>query len=47
MSTVLITGGTGLIGRYFCKRLQGEGYDVAILSRTRAQEPGIQSFTWD
>lgn len=47
MSTVLITGGTGLIGRYLCKRLHEEGYDVAILSRTRVQEPGLQSYTWD
>ena len=31
--TVLITGGTGLIGRALTARLQEDGYDVAILTR--------------
>jgi len=47
MATVLITGGTGLVGRHLCKRLQEKGYDVAILSRTRKQETAIPTYTWD
>ncbi len=47
MTTVLITGGTGLVGRQLCKRLQEKGYDVAILSRTGKQEAAIPIYTWD
>ena len=47
MATVLITGGTGLVGRHLCKRLQEKGYDVAVLSRTRKQEAAILTYTWD
>ena len=36
--TVLITGGTGLIGRALAARLQEDGYDVAILTR---RESGV------
>lgn len=28
---VLVTGGSGFIGRYFCERLRAEGHDVVIL----------------
>lgn len=34
MPTVLITGGTGLIGNALTKLLTGKGYDVIILSRS-------------
>ena len=47
MATVLITGGTGLVGKHLCKRLKEKGYDVAILSRTRKQETAIPTYTWD
>lgn len=47
MATVLITGGTGLVGRHLCKRLQEKGYDVSILGRTRKQKAAIPTFTWD
>jgi uncharacterized protein len=33
MATVLITGGTGLIGKELTKKLQGKGYEVVILTR--------------
>lgn len=47
MAKVLITGGTGLVGKYLCKKLQGKGYDVAILSRARKKGTEIQTYTWD
>jgi uncharacterized protein len=47
MQTVLITGGTGLVGAHLCKRLQEEGYDVAILSRKGKHKTDIQTYTWD
>lgn len=47
MATVLITGGTGLVGKHLCKRLQEKGYDIAILSRVGKQEAAIPAYTWD
>ncbi len=47
MSTVLITGGSGLIGTHLCKRLQEQGYDVAILGRKRKLNTAIPHYTWD
>jgi uncharacterized protein len=47
MSTVLLTGGNGIIGRHLCKRLQDKGYTVAILSRTREGRSIIPTYTWD
>ena len=47
MSTVLITGGTGLIGEQLSKRLKDKGYEVAILSRARSKEEQILTYIWD
>lgn len=47
MTTVLITGGTGLVGRHLCKRLQEKGYHVTILSRTRKKIKAISVYTWN
>ena len=47
MAKVLITGGTGLIGRHLYKKLLEKGYDVAILSRSKQQDPKIRTYTWD
>ncbi len=49
MATILITGGTGLVGKYLTSKLQEQGYDVAILSRDKYEEvrSKIKQFTWD
>ncbi len=47
MTKVLITGGTGLVGRHLSKQLLERGYEVAILSRTQNFNNEIKSYTWD
>lgn len=47
METVLITGGTGLIGKQLCERLKEKGYRVAILSRESQNNTDIQTYIWD
>jgi uncharacterized protein len=47
MNTVLISGGSGLVGRHLCKRLKEIGFNVNILSTTRYKADGITSFFWD
>ena len=47
MSTVLISGGTGLIGEQLGRRLKDRGYEVTILSRTRSLEKHGLSYSWD
>ncbi len=47
METVLVTGGTGLVSRHLCSKLQERGYDVAILSRTRKPEAAFRVYTWN
>ncbi|MGG7662292.1 TIGR01777 family oxidoreductase [Dyadobacter sp. BHUBP1] len=44
---VLITGGTGLIGRRLTQMLLEKGYEVAFLSREKASIPSVQVFEWD
>ena len=48
---VVITGGSGLIGRTLCKQLVGKGHDVAILSRNPDRvsglPAGVQVVGWD
>ena len=46
MEKVLITGGTGLIGRHLTSLLQREGYDVMHLSRNK-NAAGVRTFHWD
>jgi len=45
MPTVLITGGSGLIGTALSKLLTGKGYDVITLSRKRPSAPPV--YHWD
>jgi len=51
MSTVLITGGTGLIGKALTKALIEKGYSVIILTRNPGQQktsnPAISYAGWD
>lgn len=47
MSTVLLTGGSGLIGSQLSKKLKEKGYDVFILSRTRDNKQDIPAYFWN
>jgi uncharacterized protein YbjT (DUF2867 family) len=40
MATVLVTGGTGVLGRQVVARLRERGADVRVLSRRPGDEPG-------
>lgn len=44
---VLITGGTGLIGKRLTQMLLEKGYEIAFLSRRKANIPSVQVFEWD
>lgn len=44
---ILITGGTGMVGSYLCKKLKEKGHEVAILSRKGNKEGEITSYTWN
>jgi uncharacterized protein YbjT (DUF2867 family) len=45
---ILVTGGTGTLGRHVVPRLRDAGYDVRVLSRRgRADEDGIRYLTGD
>ena len=45
-NNILITGGSGLVGRAIIKLLQSKGYNIAILSR-KSQKNGVKTFIWD
>jgi len=45
METVLITGGTGLIGKALHKKLSDKGYRVIVLSRSTSENKDV--FKWD
>jgi uncharacterized protein len=45
--SVLITGGSGLIGRHLSSLLLSKGYKVSHLSRTEKSQTDIQVFKWD
>lgn len=47
MTRVIITGGTGLIGRGLGLRLRERCYDVALLSRRKNPGAEIKTFYWD
>ena len=45
--SVLITGGSGLVGRYLTSLLLSRGYNVSHLSRSGKSQLGITVFKWD
>jgi uncharacterized protein len=48
MAKILITGGTGLVGRHLIHALQQGGHDVVVFSRDIKQGlPGIKQFHWN
>jgi uncharacterized protein (TIGR01777 family) len=47
MKNVLITGGTGLIGKHLTNRLRESGYDVSLLSRKPSKGNGLKVYKWD
>src|SRR5450432_976720 len=51
MQTVLITGGTGMIGRELTKHLCGKGYQVIILTRkiplSKPADPNVTFAVWN
>ncbi|WP_375443939.1 TIGR01777 family oxidoreductase [uncultured Fibrella sp.] len=47
METVLITGGTGTIGRRLTQLLQQQGYTVTYLSRSAQEHTGVKTYIWD
>ncbi len=47
MATILITGGTGVVGRFLSKKLKDKGYSVATLGRASKNGSEINTYTWD
>ena len=47
METVLITGGTGLVGTRLTELLQQKKYKVTHLSRSKKNENNVITYTWD
>ena len=45
--TILITGGTGTIGRRLIQLLYEKGYSISLLSRSNKPVPGVQVYQWD
>lgn len=46
-SSVLITGGSGLIGKYLTRSLLNEGFKVSLLSRKPGRIENVRIFHWD
>lgn len=47
MERILITGGSGLIGRHLAMRLQEKGYEVSIIGRAKHQISSMKSYLWN
>ena len=45
--SILLTGGTGLIGRNLTKQLLANGYQASHLSRSPGKNPQVKTFLWD
>jgi uncharacterized protein (TIGR01777 family) len=46
MATILITGGTGLVGKALSKRLLALGHEVRVLTRTPRSGSTVTAFYW-
>ena len=46
-SKILITGGSGSVGKYLIPRLLFQGHQVSIIGRSKKDIPGVESFVWD
>ena len=46
MSTILITGGTGLVGHHLAKLLTGNGHQVALVSRSSGHSE-FKTYVWN
>jgi uncharacterized protein (TIGR01777 family) len=44
---ILITGGTGLVGKHLTNLLLEKGYTVSHLSRKKSDNPKVKTFLWD
>lgn len=47
MAIILISGGTGLVGKSLTKHLISKGHEVRILSRNPQSSSGLKSFHWN
>jgi len=47
MAIILISGGTGLVGKALTKRLLSEGHEVRVLSRNPQSSSQLKSFYWN
>jgi len=45
--SVLVTGGTGSIGRLLCEHLEKQGFRVSILSRKKRDNSKYKTFVWN
>ena len=44
---ILISGGTGLVGKHLSEKLKEKGYSVTVLSRTSKKELDVPTYSWD
>lgn len=47
MAKILITGGSGSIGKRLIPKLQSKGHEVSIIGRSRHQGLNVNSFVWN
>lgn len=47
MKTILIAGGTGLVGQLLAKTLRDEGYNIRLMSRSKPANPVFPTFLWN
>lgn len=47
MATILITGGTGVVGKHLYEKLKENGYTVAVMSRISRKDTEIRTYSWD